>query len=96
MLSCHEECPLQIVCQHCPSPCPLLPTLQPHFPTPRFPPSLPPSQIDHSRLASHGFFFNLGAVLLKLCQPFVDAAGSKLDRIDASYVLGTAGRISFG
>jgi hypothetical protein len=37
--------------------------------------------------ASHGFFCNLDAVLLKLCGPFLDPnSGKAFMRIDASYV----------
>ncbi len=41
--------------------------------------------------ASHSFFCNLSAVMLKLCDPFLDpASGKAWQRLDVSYV--TAGR----
>lgn len=44
-------------------------------------------QADVQATASHGFFHNLGAVMLKLCEPFLDPASNKKDRIDPGYVL---------
>lgn len=37
--------------------------------------------------ASNGMFVNLSAVMLKLCEPFLDASHSKKEKIDARYVL---------
>lgn len=44
-------------------------------------------QVDPLKCASSGTFISLSAVMLKLCEPFLDAAFSKRDKIDASYVL---------
>lgn len=45
-------------------------------------------------VASSGMFVNLSAVMLKLCEPFLDASLSKKDKIDARYVL-QGGRLDF-
>lgn len=39
-------------------------------------------------------FVNLSAVMLKLCEPFLDASLSKKDKLDARYVL-QGGRLDF-
>ena len=39
-------------------------------------------------------FVSLSAVMLKLCEPFLDASFSKRDKIDASYILHKA-RVDF-
>ncbi|KAJ7561846.1 hypothetical protein O6H91_03G043800 [Diphasiastrum complanatum] len=44
--------------------------------------------------ASNGMFINLSAVMLKLCEPFLDPSLSKKDKIDPAYVLHN-GRIDF-
>lgn len=36
--------------------------------------------------ASSGMFVNLSAVMLRLCEPFLDANLTKRDKIDAKYV----------
>eukprot|EP00958_Prasinococcus_capsulatus_P017769 scaffold2033_cov367-Prasinococcus_capsulatus_cf.AAC.14 len=46
------------------------------------------------RAASHGFMYNLGAVMLKLCEPFLDYGLSKIDKLDPSYVI-TNERVRF-
>ena len=45
--------------------------------------------------ASHGFAFNLAAIMLRLAEPFLDAQHSKRDRLDANYVLNDARGIPF-
>jgi len=45
-------------------------------------------------VASSGMFVNLSAVMLKLCEPFLDASSSKRDKLDARYVL-QGGRLDF-
>lgn len=45
-------------------------------------------------VASSGMFVNLSAVMLKLCEPFLDASCSKKDKLDARYVL-QGGRLDF-
>ncbi|KAK9472807.1 ubiquitin elongating factor core-domain-containing protein [Dipodascopsis tothii] len=42
-------------------------------------------QVDRTQVSSDAFMLNVTAVLNKLCEPFVDATFSKLDRIDAEY-----------
>lgn len=37
--------------------------------------------------SSSGMFVNLSAVMLRLCEPFLDANASKRDRFDPDYVL---------
>lgn len=51
-------------------------------------------QADMQTVASHGFFHNLGAVMLKLCEPFLDPSSNKRERIDPNYVLQNA-RVDF-
>ncbi|XP_015077906.1 probable ubiquitin conjugation factor E4 [Solanum pennellii] len=43
-------------------------------------------QIDPLSCASSGMFVNLSAVMLKLCEPFLDANLTKRDKIDPRYV----------
>uniref|UniRef100_A0A803LSE6 RING-type E3 ubiquitin transferase n=1 Tax=Chenopodium quinoa TaxID=63459 RepID=A0A803LSE6_CHEQI len=43
-------------------------------------------QIDPMTCASSGMFVNLSAVMLRLCEPFLDANLSKRDKIDPNYV----------
>ncbi|OVA12138.1 U box domain [Macleaya cordata] len=43
-------------------------------------------QADPVACASSGMFVNLSAVMLRLCEPFLDANLTKRDRIDAKYV----------
>lgn len=43
-------------------------------------------QVDPISCASSGMFVNLSAVMLRLCEPFLDANLSKRDKIDANYV----------
>eukprot|EP00963_Diacronema_lutheri_P009923 scaffold938_cov334-Pavlova_lutheri.AAC.43 len=50
-------------------------------------------QIDMRTTASHGYMINLGTVLLKICEPFVNDRGGKFSRIDPDYV--THGRVNF-
>lgn len=50
-------------------------------------------QIDMRATASHGYMINLGKVLLRICEPFVNDRGVKFSRIDPDYV--THGRIDF-
>lgn len=45
-------------------------------------------------VASSGMFLSLSAVMLKLCEPFLDASLSKKDKLDARYVL-QGGRLDF-
>ncbi|CAI5516161.1 unnamed protein product [Closterium sp. Naga37s-1] len=52
-------------------------------------------QIDRANMASHGMFLNLGSLLLKLCEPFLDPSCSKADRIDPAFVLQSSGRLDF-
>ncbi|KAH0613172.1 uncharacterized protein H6S33_009552 [Morchella sextelata] len=42
-------------------------------------------QVDQATVASDGFMLNITAVLNKLCEPFMDASFSKLDKIDIDY-----------
>lgn len=51
-------------------------------------------QVDPYRCASSGMFVSLSAVMLKLCEPFLDATFSKRDKIDAAYILYKA-RVDF-
>lgn len=44
-------------------------------------------QVDPLSCASSGMFVNLSAVMLHLCEPFLDANLTKRDKIDAKYVL---------
>ncbi|XP_057769616.1 probable ubiquitin conjugation factor E4 [Salvia miltiorrhiza] len=43
-------------------------------------------QVDPLSCASSGMFVNLSAVMLRLCEPFLDANLSKRDKIDPKYV----------
>ncbi|XP_045811335.1 probable ubiquitin conjugation factor E4 isoform X2 [Trifolium pratense] len=43
-------------------------------------------QVDPITCASSGMFVNLSAVMLRLCEPFLDANLTKRDKIDAKYV----------
>lgn len=43
-------------------------------------------QVDPLSCASSGMFVNLSAVMLRLCDPFLDANLSKRDKIDPKYV----------
>ncbi|KDP27202.1 hypothetical protein JCGZ_19901 [Jatropha curcas] len=43
-------------------------------------------QVDPISCASSGMFVNLSAVMLRLCEPFLDASLTKRDKIDAKYV----------
>ncbi|KAK7266488.1 hypothetical protein RIF29_19132 [Crotalaria pallida] len=43
-------------------------------------------QVDPIVCASSGMFVNLSAVMLRLCEPFLDANLTKRDKIDAKYV----------
>ncbi|KAG0460236.1 hypothetical protein HPP92_023364 [Vanilla planifolia] len=43
-------------------------------------------QVDPLSCASTGMFVNLSAVMLRLCEPFLDATASKRDKIDANYL----------
>ncbi|CAK9162965.1 unnamed protein product [Ilex paraguariensis] len=43
-------------------------------------------QVDPLSCASSGMFVNLSAVMLRLCEPFLDANLSKRDKIDTKYV----------
>ncbi|CAA0828388.1 Probable ubiquitin conjugation factor E4 [Striga hermonthica] len=44
-------------------------------------------QVNPLSCASSGMFVNLSAVMLRLCEPFLDAGLSKRDKIDPKYVL---------
>lgn len=47
------------------------------------------------KAASHGFFVNLDAVLLKLCGPFLDpSSGAFWKRVDPTYI-SLGNRLSF-
>ncbi|KAL2833417.1 ubiquitin elongating factor core-domain-containing protein [Aspergillus cavernicola] len=43
-------------------------------------------QVDPNTVSSDGFMFNLTTCLDQLCQPFMDASFSKIDRIDIGYL----------
>ncbi|XP_072992148.1 probable ubiquitin conjugation factor E4 [Typha latifolia] len=43
-------------------------------------------QVDPLSSASSGMFVNLSAVMLQLCEPFLDATSSKRDKIDPKYL----------
>lgn len=43
-------------------------------------------QVDPMSCASSGMFVNLSAVMLRLCEPFLDASSSKRDKIDPNYI----------
>eukprot|EP01018_Ginkgo_biloba_P036582 Gb_15414 [translate_table: standard] len=44
-------------------------------------------QVNPFKCASSGMFVNLSAVMLRLCEPFLDANMTKMDKIDPNYVL---------
>lgn len=44
-------------------------------------------QVDPLSCASSGMFVNLSAIMLKLCEPFLDGNDSKREKIDPSYIL---------
>ncbi|KAJ5483428.1 hypothetical protein N7530_002674 [Penicillium desertorum] len=43
-------------------------------------------QVDPEQVSSDGFMFNLTTCLDQLCEPFMDAAFTKIDRVDADYL----------
>jgi ubiquitin conjugation factor E4 B len=43
-------------------------------------------QVDPAQVSSDGFMFNITTCLDQLCEPFMDASFSKIDRIDAEYL----------
>lgn len=43
-------------------------------------------QVDPNTVSSDGFMFNLTTCLDQLCEPFMDASFTKIDRIDAAYL----------
>ncbi|KAL4890885.1 ubiquitin elongating factor core-domain-containing protein [Aspergillus ambiguus] len=43
-------------------------------------------QVDPNTVSSDGFMFNLTTCLDQLCEPFMDASFTKIDRIDANYL----------
>ncbi|KAJ6127009.1 hypothetical protein N7523_002621 [Penicillium sp. IBT 18751x] len=43
-------------------------------------------QVDPTQVSSDGFMFNITTCLDQLCEPFMDASFSKIDRIDAEYL----------
>lgn len=43
-------------------------------------------QVDPEQVSSDGFMFNLTTCLDQLCEPFMDASFTKIDRIDAEYL----------
>ncbi|KAG2420716.1 hypothetical protein HFD88_000330 [Aspergillus terreus] len=43
-------------------------------------------QVDPTTVSSDGFMFNLTTCLDQLCEPFMDASFTKIDRIDANYL----------
>ncbi|KAL1824473.1 hypothetical protein ACET3Z_011251 [Daucus carota] len=47
-------------------------------------------QVDPISCASSGMFVNLSAVMLRLCEPFLDANLSKRDKIDPQYVFSSS------
>lgn len=48
------------------------------------------SQVDPISCASSGMFVNLSAVMLRLCEPFLDANLTKREKIDPKYVLNSS------
>ncbi|KAJ4815398.1 Ubiquitin conjugation factor E4 A [Rhynchospora pubera] len=44
-------------------------------------------QVDSRSCASSGMFVNLSAIMLKLCEPFLDGSQTKREKIDPSYIL---------
>ncbi|XP_076895729.1 putative ubiquitin conjugation factor E4 [Bidens hawaiensis] len=51
-------------------------------------------QVDPISSASSGMFVNLSAVMLRLCEPFLDANSTKKDKIDPKYVF-SGSRLDF-
>ncbi|CAM0879382.1 unnamed protein product [Alopecurus aequalis] len=51
-------------------------------------------QVDPLKCASSGMFLNLSAVMLRLCEPFMDKMESKKDKIDVKYLF-CNGRVNF-
>ncbi|OQD85253.1 hypothetical protein PENANT_c010G10733 [Penicillium antarcticum] len=43
-------------------------------------------QVDAEQVSSDGFMFNLTTCLDQLCEPFMDASFTKIDRIDSNYL----------
>lgn len=43
-------------------------------------------QVDPAQVSSDGFMFNITTCLDQLCEPFMDAAFTKIDRVDADYL----------
>ncbi|KAF1835084.1 ubiquitin conjugation factor E4 [Decorospora gaudefroyi] len=43
-------------------------------------------QVDHKQVSSDGFMVNVTVILDRLCEPFMDATFSKIDRIDIDYL----------
>ncbi|OQD67991.1 hypothetical protein PENPOL_c003G03794 [Penicillium polonicum] len=43
-------------------------------------------QVDPTQVSSDGFMFNITTCLDQLCEPFMDAAFTKIDRVDADYL----------
>lgn len=43
-------------------------------------------QVDPEQVSSDGFMFNITTCLDQLCEPFMDAAFTKIDRVDADYL----------
>ena len=43
-------------------------------------------QVDHKTVSTDGFMVNVTVVLDRLCEPFMDASFSKIDRIDIDYL----------
>ncbi|KMU72418.1 ubiquitin conjugation factor E4 [Coccidioides immitis RMSCC 3703] len=43
-------------------------------------------QVDPAQVSSDGFMFNVTTCLDQLCEPFMDAAFTKIDRIDLNYL----------
>lgn len=43
-------------------------------------------QVDPLSCASSGMFVNLSAIMLRLCEPFLDGSLTKRDKIDSKYV----------
>ncbi|KAJ5215961.1 uncharacterized protein N7498_002368 [Penicillium cinerascens] len=43
-------------------------------------------QVDPTQVSSDGFMFNITTCLDQLCEPFMDASFTKIDRIDAEYL----------
>ncbi|KAL5115041.1 Ubiquitin conjugation factor E4 [Pleosporales sp. CAS-2024a] len=43
-------------------------------------------QVDHKAVSSDGFMVNVTVILDRLCEPFMDASFSKIDRIEVDYL----------